>query len=83
MRPEARANGTTIPSETPMTASFTLLGLGLKLRRRWNSVIDWGGRGVGFSKDEVVVVVEGAERVWDSNSTVAAQGFMALFLFGV
>lgn len=50
-----------------MTASLILLGLGLKLRKRWSSDICCVGSGVGFGEDEVVVGACGA-RVWDSSS---------------
>ena len=60
-----------MPSETPITASLTLLGLGRKLRMRWKNGICWVGRGVGFCEDEVVVI-RGFffVSVWDSSSTV-------------
>lgn len=46
-----------------MTASLTLLGLGLKLRRRWKNPICWDGRALDFGEDEVVVVVSFEVRV--------------------
>lgn len=60
-----------------MTASLTLLGLGLKLRRRWKNPICWAGRALDFGEDEVVVVVSFEVRVWDSNSMVV-EGFIVL-----
>lgn len=61
-----------------MTASLTLLGLGLKLRSRWKKPICCGGRPLDFGEDEVVVVVDSFEvRVWDSSSIVV-EGFMEL-----
>ena len=59
-----------MPSETPITASFTLLGLGRKLRRRWKNGICCVGRGDGFGEDELVVSDSFVVRVWDSSSTV-------------
>lgn len=60
VRPAATANGTTMPSETPMTASLILLGPGLKLRRRWSSDNCWGEWELGAGGDEVVVGACGA-----------------------
>ena len=58
-----------------MTASLTLLGLGLKLRRRWKNPICWDMRALDFGEDEVVGVVSVEVRVWDSSSMVV-EGFM-------
>ena len=79
VRPAATANGTTMPSETPMTASLMLLGLGLKLRRRWKSGNCCVGRGVGFCEDEVVVMLGSFfVSVWDSSSMVV-EGSIVVF----
>ena len=68
-----------MPSETPMTASLTLLGLGLKLRRRWKNGICCVGRGIGFCEDEVVMIPGSFfVRVWDSSSMVV-EGSVVLF----
>ena len=70
-----------MPSETPMTASLTLLGLGLKLRRRWKAVPCWVGRGFGFDESEVVVVLSSfGLRVWDSSSMVVEGSIVVLVL---
>ena len=54
-----------------MTASLTLLGLGLKLQRRWKNDTCCVGRGIGFCKDEVVVILGCFfVSVWDSSSMV-------------
>ncbi len=54
-----------------MTASLMLLGLGLKLRRRWSSdICGFGcgpGCGFGMDEDRAAVGACGA-RVWDSSS---------------
>lgn len=57
-----------------MTASLMLLGLGLKLRRRWSREICWAGLGFGSGEDEVAVGACG-ERIWDSSS-ILVEGSM-------
>ena len=68
-----------MPSDTPMTASLTLLGLGLKLRRRWkNGTCCVGGR-IGFCEDEVLVILGSFfASVWDSSSTLV-EGSIVVF----
>ena len=62
-----------------MTASLMLLGLGLKLRRRWKSGICCVGRGIGFCEDEVVVILGSFfVSVWDSSSMVV-EGSIVVF----
>ena len=68
-----------MPSETPITASLTLLGLGLKLRMRWKNGICCVGRGAGFCEDEVVVIRGSLfVSVWDSSSMVV-EGSIVVF----
>ena len=62
-----------------MTASLTLLGLGLKLRRRWKNGTCCVGRGIGFCEEEVAVVPGPFfVRVWDSSSMVV-EGSIVVF----
>lgn len=56
-----------MPSETPITASLMLFGLGLKLRRRWSNDICWVRWGVGIGEAVVAEATCGG-RVWDSSS---------------
>ena len=60
-----------------MTASLMLLGLGLKLRRRWSGdvwCVEWG---LGVCEDEGAVGACGA-RIWDSSSMVVG-GSMVVY----
>lgn len=59
-----------------MTASLTLLGLGLKLRRRWSSD-DWSvRRGFGVGEKELVMGAFGAKRC--DSSSMLVEGSMVV-----
>ena len=59
-----------------MTASLTLLALGLKLRRRWSSDICWNRWGVGVGENEVVMGAFGAKRC--DSSSMLVEGSMVV-----